>query len=99
MTSLFEKLGGRDAVNASVDIFYKKVLADPQINHFFENVEMKRQIAKQKAFLTYAFGGAPNYSDKTMREAHQHLSLEEVHFQLVAGHLKSILEELNVPIR
>lgn len=97
MTSLFEKLGGRDAVNAAVDIFYNKVMADSSINHFFENVDMPRQIAKQKVFLTYAFGGAPNYSGKSMREAHKHLSLTDAHFNAVAGHLKSTLEELNVP--
>ncbi len=97
MSSLFEKIGGRDAVNAAVDIFYQKVLADPVINHLFENVDMKRQIAKQKAFLTYAFGGAPNYEGKNMREAHKNLPLEEKHFDAVAGHLKTTLEELNVP--
>ncbi|MDB2415328.1 group 1 truncated hemoglobin [Rickettsiales bacterium] len=97
MSSLFEKLGGRGAVNAAVDIFYKKVLADPVINGLFANVDMNRQIAKQKAFLTYAFGGAPNYSGKNMREAHKHLNLTEEHFNAVAGHLKSTLEDLNVP--
>ena len=28
MSSLFEKIGGKEAVNAAVDVFYKKVLAD-----------------------------------------------------------------------
>ncbi|PIR37565.1 MAG: group 1 truncated hemoglobin [Alphaproteobacteria bacterium CG11_big_fil_rev_8_21_14_0_20_39_49] len=97
MTTLFEKLGGKAAVNAAVDIFYAKVMADDKINYLFKNVDMPRQIAKQKAFLTYAFGGAPNYSGKNMREAHKHLKLTEEHFNAVAGHLKSTLEELSVP--
>jgi len=74
LTTLFEKLGGRDAVNAAVDIFYKKVLSDNYISYFFENVDMKTQAAKQKAFLTVAFGGANNYSGKDMREAQKHRS-------------------------
>ena len=97
MTSLFERLGGRNAVNAAVDIFYKKVLADPTINHFFEKVDMPRQITKQKMFLTYAFGGMEHYSGKNMREAHKHLDLTEEHFAAVAGHLKATLEALDVP--
>ena len=97
MTTLFDKLGGRDAVNAAVDIFYEKVLADNSINHFFSHTDMKRQAAHQKAFLTYAFGGAPNYPGKSMREAHKHLTLTEEHFTAVAGHLKATLETLNVP--
>ncbi|MBT3586058.1 MAG: group 1 truncated hemoglobin, partial [Halobacteriovoraceae bacterium] len=43
MSTLFEKLGGRDAVNAAVDIFYTKVLADQRINKFFENTDMAKQ--------------------------------------------------------
>lgn len=97
MSSLFEQLGGNGAVNAAVDIFYRKVLGDPLLEPLFAGVDMPRQIMKQKAFLTYAFGGSPNYSGKSMREAHKHLNLEEKHFQAVAGHLKSTLEELNVP--
>lgn len=97
MSSLFERIGGREAVGAAVDIFYNKVLADPIINGFFSDVDMPRQIAKQKMFLTYAFGGMPNYEGKSMRDAHKHLSLTDEHFNAVAGHLKSTLEELNVP--
>lgn len=97
MSSLFERIGGRDAVNAAVDIFYTKVLADPIINGFFTTVDMPRQIAKQKMFLTYAFGGMENYTGKSMRDAHKHLNLTDEHFNAVAGHLKSTLEELNVP--
>ncbi len=97
MTSLFERLGGRDAINAAVDLFYEKIMADGSINHLFANTDMPRQIAKQKSFLTYAFGGAPNYSGKSLREAHKHLNLTEDHFNAVAGHLKTTLGDLNVP--
>lgn len=98
--TLFQKLGGKDAVNAAVDIFYKKVLADSSISQFFDTVDMDRQIGKQKAFLIYAFGGSPNYSGKSMREGHAHLveqGLNDDHFNAVAGHLQASLEELNVP--
>jgi len=32
---LYERIGGEPAVNAAVDIFYRKVLSDQHINHFF----------------------------------------------------------------
>lgn len=94
--SVYEKIGGADAVNAAVDIFYRKVLSDDLISHFFDSVDMDRQIAKQKAFLTMAFGGPHHYSGKDMREAHKHMNLKEEHFNAVAGHLQATLEELNV---
>ena len=99
--SLFERLGGKDAVNAAVDVFYEKILADGRINHFFANIDMPRQRAKQKAFLTYAFGGAPNYSGESMRAAHKKLVVEDglndSHFDAVAENLQSALEQLSVP--
>jgi hemoglobin len=33
--SLYAQLGGEPAVNAAVDIFYRKVIADSRINTFF----------------------------------------------------------------
>ena len=100
MSTLFEKLGGEAAVNAAVDIFYRKVLADPSISHFFDTTDMAAQHAKQKSFLTMAFGGPNNYSGTDMRTAHAPLvkkGLNESHFNAVAGHLQATLEELNVP--
>jgi len=97
--SLYEKLGGEAAVNAAVDIFYRKVLADDRINHFFDGVDMEKQAAKQKAFLTMAFGGPSNYTGKDMREGHKHLverGLNDSHVDAVLENLKATLEELNV---
>lgn len=95
--SLFERIGGMDAVKAAVDIFYEKVLEDDIINHFFTKTDMKLQKRKQMAFLAYAFGGPVTYSGKNMREAHAKLDgLNENHFNSVAGHLVATLEELNI---
>ncbi|MDO9049505.1 MAG: group 1 truncated hemoglobin [Methylobacter sp.] len=98
--TLYEKIGGEAAVNAAVDIFYRKVLADYRINRFFDNSDMEKQAAKQKAFLTMAFGGPNNYSGQDMRNAHAHLvkmGLNASHFDAVMEHLGATLTELNVP--
>ena len=94
--SLFNRIGGMDAVNAAVDIFYTKVLADESINGFFKNTDMVRQAGKQKAFLAYAFGAPMAYTGKNMREAHKGMNLTQAHFDAVVGHLVATLEELNV---
>jgi len=95
--SLFEELGGEAAVEAAVDIFYRKVLTDDRISHFFDTVDMERQRTKQKAFLTMAFGGAGSYSGKDMRAGHAHLKLTEEHFDAVMENLGATLQELQVP--
>lgn len=101
MSDLFEKIGGAPAVEAAVDLFYKKVLADKRIKHFFDGVNMERQAGHQKMFLTYAFGGAPNYSGKGMRQTHKKLveeqGLNDSHFDAVIQNLGAAMAELGVP--
>lgn len=98
--TLYEKIGGEAAVNAAVDIFYRKVLADDRINKFFDGIDMEQQANKQKAFLTMAFGGPHNYTGKDMRDGHAHLvkqGLSDEHFDAVMENLGATLQELNVP--
>lgn len=93
---LYERLGGEAAVNAAVDIFYTKVLADDRINFFFEHIDMDKQASKQKAFLTMVFGGPSDYNGKDMRSGHAHLALTDEHFDAVIENLATTLQELGV---
>ncbi len=98
--SLYEKIGGEAAVNAAVDLFYRKVLQDDRIKHFFEGTDMVKQAAKQKAFLTMALGGPNNYTGEDMRKGHAHLvakGLNDSHFDAVMENLGATLTELKVP--
>ena len=98
--TLYERIGGEPAVNAAVDIFYRKVLNDHRINRFFDGVDMEKQAAKQKAFLTMAFGGPHSYTGEDMRKGHAHLvkmGLDNSHFDAVVENLGATLIELNVP--
>lgn len=100
MPTLYEKLGGQPAVEAAVEIFYRKVLSDDRISRFFEGVDMDKQIAKQKSFLTMAFGGPNNYSGLDMRKGHAHLvkmGLNDSHVDAVIENLGATLKELGVP--
>lgn len=97
--SLYDRLGGADAVEAAVGIFYDKVMADDHLQGFFEGVDVQAQRRKMQAFMTMAFGGSENYSGRDLREAHAPMvakGLGETHFDRVAGHLKATLEELSV---
>ncbi len=97
--SLYAQLGGEAAVNAAVDVFYRRVLADAYVVPFFEGVDMDKQAAKQKAFLTMAFGGPHSYTGKDMREGHRHLikmGLNDSHFEHILMHIRATLAELGV---
>lgn len=99
MATIYEQLGGAPAMDAAVDIFYRKVLSDDRISRFFEGVDMERQAAKQKAFLTMVFGGPNSYTGKDMRAAHARLverGLNDSHFDAVVENLAATLTELGV---
>jgi hemoglobin len=97
--TLYDQLGGAAAVDAAVDSFYRKVLKDDRINGFFEGIDVERQMAKQKAFLTMVFGGPANYTGKDMRLGHAHLlarGLDDSHVDAVIELLGQTLTELGV---
>jgi len=99
---LFDRIGGRPAIRATVDLFYDKMMADPRVNYFFEGVDMRAQRAHQAAFLTFALGGAKSYGGNgNMTQAHARLVREYgmtmEHFDVVLELIGASLIELEVP--
>lgn len=101
MNTLYEKLGGAEAVDLAVEKFYEKVLADERVQRFFAHTDMQQQKRHQKAFMTYAFGGAEHWNGRPMRDAHRQLVIEmgltDSHFDAIAENLVATLVELKVP--
>lgn len=98
--TLYDKLGGEPAVDAAVNIFYQKIIDDPMLQEFFEGICIYYQKYKQKIFLTMAFGGPVAFTGKDLRDAHAKLvheqGLTDIHFDRVAEHLQTTLQELHV---
>jgi len=94
--SLYQKLGGKAAIDAVVDAFYVKVLAGKRVNDFFADVSMDKQRRKQKEFLSFAFGGPLPWTGKDMRKAHEGMGLTEEHFNAIAENLVGTLKDFKV---
>jgi hemoglobin len=97
--SLYEKLGGANAIQSLVYIFYNKILLDDRINDFFRGTDMDKLIEKQKGFLSMVLGGPQLYTGKNLRDAHAPLlkiGLNDSHFDAVAEHLQATMVELGV---
>ena len=98
--TLYDKIGGKDSIQKAVNLFYKKVLMDGRISHFFDNTDMRRLYAHQSQFLSFALGGPNEYQGRDIREAHKNLvekhGLEERHFDIVAEHLLATLIDLGI---
>ncbi len=95
--SLYEQIGGEDFIGIVVKAFYERVLGDPLLFPFFENVDMTVQKTKQTEFFSHALGGPEPYRGPDMKHAYSTLPIEERHFMRVAEHLVFTLQMLNVP--
>ena len=94
--TLFERLGGLVSIDAAVDGFYERVIADPELSGFFDDVDLRKQRVHQKAFLAMALGGPRRYTGRSLADAHRHLGINDHHVDLVAGHLAAVLAGLGV---
>ncbi|EER13985.1 Cyanoglobin, putative [Perkinsus marinus ATCC 50983] len=96
MSSLYETIGGAPAVDAAVELFYKKNLSDERIKNVFAKTDMSKLKDHQRNFLTYAFGGPNNYTGRSMRAAHEGYNITELQFDAVVENLTNTLKELGV---
>lgn len=94
--SIFDRIGGAAAVTAAVDDFYRRLIADPALTHFFDGVDMKGLKTHQRSFIAAALGGPEPYLGRSMREAHSHLDISAAEFDRVVAHLVATLTDLEV---
>ncbi|MGK5740559.1 group I truncated hemoglobin [Micromonospora sp. URMC 103] len=95
--SHYERIGGASSVKAAVELFYDKVLADPDLAGYFTNVEMVGQRRHLALMLTVVLGGPNEYTGRGLAEAHKPLNIPVEHYAKVGGHLITTLTELGVP--
>lgn len=96
-TSHYERVGGASSVKAAVELFYDKVLADPDLAGYFTGVDMTAQRRHLALMLAVVLGGPNEYAGRGLAEAHQPLNIPAAHYARVGGHLASTLTELGVP--
>ena len=61
MAIMNEAIGGRAALDAAVERFQERVLADPELAGYFDGMDMRRILARQMALLAF-MAGAPAQS-------------------------------------
>lgn len=94
--SVYDEIGGREAVDEVVSDFYDRVLADEQLVGFFEGMDMAELHAHQVQFISAVAGGPVSYTGAEMRESHAHLDIEQDDFDAVATYLDTALHENGV---
>jgi len=89
--SLYETIGGHDALEVVVEDFYCRVLDDDHLAGFYAGSNMKCVKARQVEFLSAVLGGPLPYTGTPMRQVHEGRGITMHHFAMVAAHLADSL--------
>lgn len=94
--TLYEQVGGHEALAAAVTVFYQRVLADPDLRAWFDGVDLGRLRSHQRAFLAAALGGPDLFAGRDLVAAHAGLAITPAAFDAVVDHLACTLRDLGV---
>ena len=95
--TLYERLGGKDAVIAVVDEFVARCAADGRINSKFARTDVPRLKAMLVEQVSAATGGPVTYTGRSMRETHDGMSVTAGEFDALVADLVATLKQFNVP--
>ena len=95
--TLYERLGGKDAVVAVVDEFVARCAADGRINGKFARTDVPRLKAMLVEQVSAATGGPVTYTGRSMRETHDGMSVTAGEFDALVADLVATLNQFNVP--
>ncbi len=95
--TVYDRIGGHEAIEVVVEDFYVRVLADDQLAGFFTGTNMNRLKGKQVEFFAAALGGPEPYTGAPMKQVHQGRGITMHHFNVVAGHLSAALAAAGIP--
>lgn len=95
--TLYERLGGKPALEAVVGELWKNVAADSRINHYFKNTDPDVFGGQMVDFLCEGSGGPCQYKGKDMNAAHTGMKLTDNDFNALAEDTIKALNKFNVP--
>ncbi len=94
--SLYDKIGGRKAVENLVDDLYERIMRDEELSPFFSNTSLETLKAMQYEFFSVALGGDAKYTGPELSHAHSTRGIQRKHFQKYVEHLFDSLKEFHL---
>ena len=96
-TSLYQRLGGIEAITAVVDDFVANVADDSRINARFANTDiprLKRLLVEQ---ICAGTGGPCTYTGRDMKTTHAGMGITDAEFDALVEDLVRSLDKFKVP--
>ena len=98
--TLYERLGGYDAISAVVNDLLPRVQADPQLARFWQHRSddgLKREKQLLVDFLCSCAGGPLYYTGRDMKTSHKGMRISESDWSAFLRHLHTTLDAFQVP--
>lgn len=95
--SLYDRLGGIEAIKAVVGEFAGRVLADERVNKKFAKSDAPRLVLHLQEQICAATGGPCEYTGQDMKSAHKYMKVTEGEFNALVEDLVGALDKFNVP--
>lgn len=100
--SLYQRLGGYDAIAAATDELLGRLQSDPKLKDYWKGASVDtRRRARQLIvdYLASAAGGPAFYVGMDMKKAHEGMGIDEADWALFMEHSAATLAHLGVPAR
>src|SRR5215467_12373034 len=98
--TLYERLGGYDAICAVANNLLPRLQADPQLARFWQNRGedgLRREKQLLIDFLCSSAGGPLYYTGRDMKTSHKGMKISESDWRAFLGHVTATLEAFKVP--
>jgi hemoglobin len=100
--SLYERLGGYDAICAATDDLLARVQNDPRLKDYWKGTSKDvRRRGRQLVvdFMVSAAGGPAYYTGRDMKIAHEGMQISEGDWEIFMQHSADMLEAFKIPAR
>ena len=98
--TLYERLGGYDAISAVADDLLPRLQTDSQLARFWQHRGedgLKREKQLLIDFLCSCAGGPLYYTGRDMKTTHKGMKISERDWSAFLGHLNATLQAFQVP--
>jgi hemoglobin len=98
--TLYERLGGYDAICAVANDLLPRLQADPQLARFWQHRGedgLRREKQLLIDFLCSSAGGPLYYTGRDMKTSHKGMKISESDWSAFLGHVTATLESFKVP--
>jgi len=97
MSTLYERLGGLEAITAVVESFVGRCAGDSRINAKFVRTDVPRLQKMLVDQVCEATGGPCTYTGRSMTETHDGMGVTAGEFEALVEDLVATLDEFGVP--